>query len=91
MFSVQFSCVGWSHVAEKCKAAFDLLLFMPKRKKNLWVKKSVYPKQFFYTGDKRTQTVWQQNYRVQVWEQQLGLHETEDRQKLSKCLQHCHG
>lgn len=36
MYSVQlFFCVGWRHVAEKCRAAFDLLFFMPKRKKKL--------------------------------------------------------
>lgn len=44
---MQFSCVRWRHVAEKCSAAFDLLLFIPKRKKKCELK-YIYPKQFFF-------------------------------------------
>lgn len=48
------------------------------------VKRFKYFPQFsFKTGDKRAKTVWQQNYRMQIREQQLGLYETENRQKFS--------
>lgn len=40
-----------------------------------------FPQFSFKTGDKRAKTVWQQNYRMQIREQQLGLYETENRQK----------
>lgn len=33
MESVQFFCVGWRHVTEKCRTALHLGLFVTKRKK----------------------------------------------------------